>query len=159
MKPAAERRPFHQRAREVLQRPFLGPLSFGLVLGGVPLGIMFSLVHDLGYWLYCLLWCTPIALVVSFVGAVGTLKAGRGPLLLRAFLASVAACVPAPTLAGELLDWRRGLPAPAMIKDIRVQIYVLSVWAVAVALPGWLLALIYIFFRDRGAKYDHHVHL
>jgi hypothetical protein len=148
----------HQRSllqmiSAVLRRPLAGPLLFGLVFGGGPFAVMFGLLDGAaaGYILYCMLVLMPIAIIVTSIGAVQTANKGWRSLLVRSFLTSAAACIPTPTVVWDVLDWRWGLGAFSA-KDLAAAVYIFSLWAVAVALVSWPLALMYVRLQNRRAR-------
>lgn len=135
----------------VLQRPILGPWVFGLVCGGVPLGITLYLwgmnrfsVNADGF-IYRL---TPLAIFLAALGAQLSREKALHRVLWRALLASLGACVLIPSLVWGLMIWHHG----DQVFDIRNLPFIMIIfvfWALAVALPGGLLAFAYLHIRNR----------
>lgn len=156
MKTAEERRSFLERVSAILQRPVLGPLLFGLVFGGGPAAVMFGILDSVSAWIgYCMLMLTPIAVVVSTIGAVQSVNKRWKSLLLRSLLTSAAACIPIPTIAGGVLVWRLGHSRASIADDLAVSVYIFSIWAMAVTVMSWPLALIYVRFQNWRAQARH----
>jgi hypothetical protein len=97
------------RTLSVLRRPISGPLLFGFVLGGIPFGIALfhlGLTDTWGDQFFTPL--TPVAVLLAALGANLGMKGGLAPQLRRAFLTSLGACIPVPTITWTALAWRSG---------------------------------------------------
>ena len=126
----------------------LGPLIFGLALGGVPFGILvchFGVAESWGRRFFEYL--TPAAALLAALGAIATVNNNAGRLLLRAFLTALSACIPVPLITWAVLAWRggyeildsRNLPFVALLSGM---------WALLVTFLGWLLAVAFVFLRN-----------
>ena len=156
MKAATEGRPLFERISAILQRPVLGPLLFGLVFGGGPAAVMFGILDSVSAWIgYCMLMVTPVAVVVSTIGAVQSANKRWKNLLLRSLLTSAATCIPTPTIVLDVLVWRLGYSRASIADDLAVSVYIFSIWAMAVTVMSWPLALIYVRFQNWRAQARH----
>lgn len=139
-----------QRALSIMQRPFPGPLLFGLVFGGIPFGIV--LFHwgltDKGGDLF-FEQLTPIAVFVAALGAILTTDSSPARLFWRAFFTSFGACVPVPTLTWAVLLWRVGTEI-LDLRNLPFATILFVLWMVGVTVLGWLLALSFAFLKNRG---------
>lgn len=140
------------RTLSILRRPSLGPLIFGLLVGGIPFGILLfhlGLTDSWGDQFFD--WLAPVAVLIAALGAILPVNGSPARLLCRAFLASLSACVPMPTITWAVLAWRSGFE----ILDLRNLPYALilfALWTLAVTVLGWLLALTYAFLKNRHSR-------
>ena len=143
------------RAGTVMRRPVAGPFWLGLLFGGVPCGIGFSRLSGRLYTpelMRYLLFLTPVVFLVTVLGAVANTTGNWISLTRRAFLAALAACVPLPIVVCTVLGWsdrRWGAFAP---ENSLVLVGLFSVWAVVVAIPGWLVASLVAAFGKRASS-------
>jgi hypothetical protein len=138
------------KVHSVLGRSVAGPFLLGLVFGGLPSAVVLSRLSGRivsPEFFRFLLFLTPIWVLVSAtvaaLGPNGTPKRIFG----RALFASIGACIPVPSTMFLVLAWPThgaGSLAPA---SLPTELVFLFVWALAVAVAGWLLALAY-----RGVK-------
>src|ERR1022692_4606854 len=98
-----------------MRRPMMGPISFGLLFGGIPLALIFSglagrvISPEL---LRYLVLATPVSVLVTTVAtALGAGSVSKRLLLCRAFSGSLAACVPLPILTWLHVFRYRSSPA------------------------------------------------
>jgi hypothetical protein len=97
---------------------------------------------------------TPVAVLVATLGAILGVNSGPARLLWRAFVTSVSACIPAPIVVWTILALRSGFE----IFDYRNLPYaaiLLVLWALAVTVSSWLLALAVIFLKNRYLGASH----
>lgn len=141
-----------ERTLRLLRQPVVGPLTIGTLAGGIPSGLLLfhlGLSDTWGDRFFVSL--TPVVVLVAAIGAIMVASSGPARLLGRALLTSLSACIPAPTIVWTILASRsrfemldpRNLPYAAVL-------FVL--WALAVALLGWLLALAFVFLSHRKGK-------
>lgn len=143
---------FGHELRVFLRRRFTGPLLLGLVIGGLPIGVVFSRLTGRPISTEILRFIvdlTPIAISVAVLGAILTRGDSWRSLWRGAFVASLAACVPLPTLACTVLT-RLNLGTFAL-ENVPLLVFLFALWATAVAIPSWLLAATYTVFRRHRA--------
>src|SRR2546427_9966994 len=102
-----------QRIQTVLRMPVMGSLLFGLVVGGIPLAVVFARLGGRVVspeLLRFMVDLTPVAIVVVTVGVVLTARGGWKDLLCKALLASFGACTPLPITVCAILAWMWGYP-------------------------------------------------
>lgn len=132
--------------------PSLGPLLIGLLFGGIPFGMFLVHLGLTGSWGdQFFSWLTPSAVFIAGLAASLPVNGGPVRLLWRAFLASLSACVPVPTIAWAVLAWRSGFE----ILDLRNLPYAVTLfvlWMLAVTVLGWLLALTYALLKNRYSR-------
>jgi len=132
----------------LVQRPLLGPLLCGVVLGGVPVGTVFSIF---GMYLLgststtsdCIRWALAIfAVPVAFVGAILGARNAWNQLLGRAILTSLAMCIPIPATVYLILlsKWGDEVFDP---HNFPLFVILLLMWWFGAAISGWVLALTY----------------
>jgi hypothetical protein len=132
--------------------PSLGPLFIGVLFGGIPFGMFLvhlGLTDSWGNQFFN--WLTPLAVFIAALGAILPVNGSPVRLLWRAFLASLSACVPVPTITWAVLAWRSGFE----ILDPRNLPYAVTLfvlWTLAVTVLGWLLALSYALLKNRYAR-------
>jgi hypothetical protein len=137
------------QALTVVQRPFMGPFLFGLLVGGVPFGIWLfhlGLVDSWGDQFFNRL--TPIAVLIAALGATLTANVRPAHLLWRAFLTSISACIPVPIVIWLALALRSGFE----ILDFWNMPYaatLFTLWALVVTIFAWLVALGFTFLKSR----------
>lgn len=136
-----------------MRRPMMGPISFGLLFGGIPLALIFSglagrvISPEL---LRYLVLATPVSVLVTTVAtALGAGSVSKRLLLCRAFSGSLAACVPLPILTCLFMVWRWGYPVS---ENLFTLILFFLLWAIAVGALGWLLTLIWTTWRIRYTR-------
>jgi membrane protease YdiL (CAAX protease family) len=142
----------HSRMLGILRRPLLGPVLFGLVYGGIPCGIIFSLLGSDVYTIALLhftIGLTPLAIVVATLSPTLGVNRKWQHILWRASLTSFATCVPVPTIVCTELALHWGI---WVVKDIPRMIAIFSLWAIAVTFPSWLLAFGYALFKNRRSR-------
>jgi hypothetical protein len=142
------------RILRVLRRPLLGPLLFGIVLGGIPIGGMFfrwgvdRIAVNLDGLLYRL---TPVAAVLSAWSAELSSNKSWQRLLWRAFVSSIAVCVPVPVLVWSLMAWHLGYEV-FDARNFPFVFFILTTWALMITGPSWLLSLGYANSKDRRGQ-------
>ena len=136
------------RLRSFLGRPFAGPLFFGLLLGGVPFGILLGLMGPAGSDDRFFGWLIPVLALIAAIGAVVGPNGEASRLFWRAFLTSLSACVPIPMVTWTLLLWRTGTEI-LDFRNLPFAATVLGLLTLLVAVGGWLLALMFRFVRHR----------
>jgi hypothetical protein len=129
-----------------LRRPVTGPLAFGLLFGGIPFAVAF---HGLGRTvdspelLGLIARLTPIAIVIATLGAiVGKLHSWK-EFLKRSFITSLTMCVPTPAIVCTVLDWPKWHFEVLSPRLLLFLVALLLVWTSVVAIPGWLIAMVY----------------
>jgi hypothetical protein len=140
------------RTLAVLRRPFAGPILFGLLAGGIPIGMFLAHVFPSDDWSVPFIdWMTPFAVIVAFLGAILTVSRTPGRLLWRAFLTSLSACVPVPIFTYSTLAQRNGwdLYDPHNLPLVEI---IFPLWALVVAVIGWLLAWAFTYVKNRAEK-------
>jgi hypothetical protein len=143
---------FLKRTFAVVRRPLVGPVLWGLVVGGIPFGIFLCYLGFTETWAQQFFErLTPIAIVVAALGAV--LSASRRPahLLGRAFVTSLSACIPVPTITWLVILWRSGTEI-LDLRNLPLAIIGFVLWTVVVTVLGWLLALAVTFFKNRYSR-------
>lgn len=145
-----------RKIRLFLGRPVAGPFVIGLIFGGVPFGI--SLCYYVGLtdkWGDPFFGhLTPVAVLVAALGTILSVSGRPARLLWRAFLTSLGACIPVPIVTWTALAWRSGFE----ILDIRNLPFIATIlvlWALAVTVCGWLLALAIMFLKNRHIDISH----
>jgi len=132
--------------------PSLAPLLIGLLFGGIPFGMFLvhlGLTDSWGYQFFG--WLTPFAVFIAALSAILPVNGNPARLLWRAFLASLSACVPVPTITWAVLGRRSGFE----IFDPRNLPYaaiLFVLWTLAVTVLGWLLALSCTLLRNRYSR-------
>jgi hypothetical protein len=135
----------------VLRRPLLGPLLFGIAFWGIPFSIMLSLrgIAAMSTNLYA--WLTPAAVILAALGTDLSVNRTMHHTLWRAFLTSFAMCVPVQAIVWPALAWHLGYE----VFDPRNFLFNISlfvVWAIAITIPSWLLALVYEYLKNRRSR-------
>jgi len=131
------------RAGTVIRRPVAGPFWLGLLFGGVPCATGFSRLSGRMYspeLMRYLLLLTPLIFLVTILGAAANARGDWISSARGAFLTALAACVPLPMVVCTVLGWsdrQWGALAP---ESFLALVVLFSVWAVVVAIPGWLVA-------------------
>jgi membrane protease YdiL (CAAX protease family) len=145
-------RGLHSRMLGILRRPFLGPVLFGLLYGGIPCGIIFGFLGGDVYTVALLRFAiglTPLAIVVSTLSPTLGVNRKWQHILWRVSLTSFATCVPVPAIVCTELARRWG---PWVVNDIPGMITFLSLWTIAVIIPSWLLAFGYALLKNRRSR-------
>lgn len=145
-----------RRVVEVLRKPVLGPIIFGVAFAGFPIGFGFrgltggvmspSLIGVMAH-------LTPAAIILVAVQGIGFGGLSSRRLLRSSFLTSFAACVPIPWVVCMILEWpvehwdtlRAGFSIGLLV--------LLSVWAIFIGASCFLLASLFNFFRRRWANH------
>jgi len=136
---------------ELFRRPFVGPLIFGLSFGGIPIGLVFSRLGGAVVSpevLRLMIDLSPVAALVTIIGALLGGDNGWKNLLRRVFLTSLACCVPVPTIVCGRLMWHWGYEVLGA-NNLHVFVLIFIGWATALTAPCWLLALGYTFLKNR----------
>lgn len=127
-----------------MKRLLLNPIAFGIIFGGIPIATVLSCLGGsvvspelFGY----MARLTPVAIIITAVGALVTAtRHGRKVLLRAALLVGIFACVPLPACACLGLEWRFGYSLSNPANSVFL-IGMLLAWAIAVAATGWVLAM------------------
>jgi hypothetical protein len=124
-----------------LRRPFTGPLLFGIIFGGIPIGIALAIwgIPEKSVSLY--FWLSPIAVIVAALSAKMSLNRGVYHILWRAFCTSFSIWVPIPGIVWTLIAWHMGLELsyPA---NFPFNMFIFIFFAAATTIPSWILALV-----------------
>lgn len=128
----------------VWRRPLLGPLLFGLVLGGVPYGVVLvvfgnrvlSSLNSLTGLLLSL-----FAILVAASSAALGASSDWKEVLGRTFLTSISACIPIPAIVYSVLLWKWG-DEVFDIHNLPFFLILLAMWSGAATIIGLLVALI-----------------
>jgi hypothetical protein len=133
-------------------RPAVGAFVAGLILGGIPLGIIFHSLRGRAHspeLLRFILICTPIATLAVAVSATLYSSSGWRSLLQRVVTASVGACLPLPTAACLELDWSELGYEIFTPNNFSFFVVAFTVWAVVVAmLAGLIICLLRLIRGD-----------
>jgi len=132
--------------------PSLAPLLIGLLFGGIPFGMFLvhlGLTDSWGYQFFS--WLTPSAVIIAALAAILPAHGNLARLLWRAFLASLSACVPVPTITWAVLAWRSGFEI-LDLRNLPFAVILFVLWMLAVTVLGWLLALSYALLRNRYSR-------
>jgi membrane protease YdiL (CAAX protease family) len=142
----------HSRMLGILRRPLLGPVLFGLLYGGLPCGIIFSLlgreVYTFAHVRFTIA-LTPLAIVVSTLSPTLGVNRKWQHILWRVSLTSFATCVPVPAIVCTAFALHWGI---WVVEDIPRMITFFGLWAIAVIIPSWLLAFGYALLKNRRSR-------
>ena len=144
-------RPLLQYALEVVRRPFLGPLLFGCIVGGIPLAILFNRLtfrNVASSELSDSLELFPVAILVTTVGALLGRDVTWKHMLRRAFFTSVGCWIPLPATVYVIVAQRLGYEL-FDFRNFPAAIVGLIILATMLTLPCWLLALGFGFLKNR----------
>jgi hypothetical protein len=130
----------------VLRRSFLGPLSFGIIFGGIPFGVLLGILGLGALSSKLVLWLAPVAVILGALGANLSVNRGWFSILWRAFLTSFSVCVPVPILVWTLLAWRAGYEV-FDTRNFPMVLMIFVMFAVVITVPSWVLALVFENFR------------
>lgn len=141
-----------KRVVEVLRKPVLGPIIFGVAFAGFPIGFGFrGLVGDVTSpnLIGVIAHLTPAAIILVAVQGIGFGGLSSRRLPRSSFLTSFAACVPIPWVVCIIAEWplehwytlRAGLSIGLLV--------LLSIWAIIIGASSFLLASLFNFFRRR----------
>jgi hypothetical protein len=153
--PNAQPEGLTSRTLSLIRRPLLGSFLFGLILGGVPLGLV------LGVWYDRIMFQSlsdgivgMFLMFTTFVATVGAVLDGSNHwkvLFYRAFLISLAMCVPIPLAVDLILLWK--LSDDVLdVRNFPFHVALCVVWSIEVTVAGGLLALGYTLYRDRRSR-------
>ena len=140
---------------EALRKPVLGPIIFGVVLAGIPIGFGFrGLAGDVaspnlpGVMAHL----TPAAIILVAVQGIvfGGLSWRR--LLRSSFLTSFAACVPVPWAVCMIVEWPLDRWSIFLPGFSAVLLVLFSVWAIFIGASSFVLAAAFNFFKRRWAN-------
>jgi len=124
-----------------LRRPLTGPLLFGIIFGGIPIGIALVIwgIPDKSVSLY--FWLLPVAIIVAALSANLSPNRGLYHTLWRAVCTSFSIWIPIPGIVWTLLAWRMGLELsyPA---NFPLNMFIFVFFAVTTTIPSWILALV-----------------
>lgn len=146
---------YAKRAVEALRKPILGPIIFGLVLIGLPVGFGF---RGLGGSVASpnlpgtAAHLTPAAIILVAVQGIAFGGLSWRRLLRSSFLTSFAACVPVPFAVCTILDWpfdHWDVFNPGLLSLLLV---VFSFWAIFAGASSFVLVSIFNFFKRKWAN-------
>lgn len=129
------------RILSILRRPLFGSLLFGVVFGGIPVGITLAIswpqetVRPYN-------WALPVTIALAALSAYLSIQKNWYHILQRAFYTSLAIWIPIPALVFILLGWHMGLEL-SDYRNLPFNIAILLVFAVITTVPSWLLALVF----------------
>jgi hypothetical protein len=143
------------RTLRPLRRPLLGPVLFGLILGGIPLGVVLSI------WYVPIMDSPPrdsvIGMFLLFTILVATFGAVLGGsshwkvLFYRALLISLAMCIPIP-LVVDLVMLSKTRAEVFDIRNFPFHVILCVVWSIEVTVAVGLLALGYSLYRGHRSR-------
>lgn len=138
----------------ILRRRTVGPFTFGLIVGGVPLAIAFSGCRDIvsPEFLRFILNLTPLIIIVTGICAVlGAIHKWK-ELAWRALVSGFSACLPFPLVTSVVLMRRLGYDAFSA-RNLLPLTALLLAWAVVTGILGWVIALLFelLFHRKKSA--------
>jgi len=130
--------------QRVVRRRLLGPLLFGLVVGGAPIGLALAIRFDRimdsppndKVTAVLLLFSTSVAAVGAALGRSHDWRV----LFYRAFLTSIAMCVPFPLVVDLVLLWKSGTEV-FYVANFPFHVALCVVWSVATTFAGGLFAV------------------
>lgn len=143
-----------KRVLEALRKPVLGPIIFGVVLAGFPIGFGFrDLVGDVNSpnLAGVIAHLTPAAIILVAVQGIAFGGLSWRGLLRSSFLTSFATCVPFPWAVCMIVEWplehwyilRAGFSVGLFV--------LLFVWGIFIGASSFVLASAFNFFRRRWA--------
>jgi hypothetical protein len=139
----------------ILQRPVAGPLVFGLLFGGLPIGsFLWFRFDDLGRSGASsspFVFFTVIGVLVAALSALtGANRLGK-TLLRRSFLATLAAFLPIPIAvwAIRLVNESAEVWYPVNLPFMMI---ILTFWALTTAVPGCIIAEGYVYLRNQRSR-------
>jgi hypothetical protein len=142
------------RVGALARKPISGPFWLGLLVGGLPCGVVLSRLPGREFspeLLRYLLFLTPVALLVAILGTLAGVDSRALYLARRALLTALSACLPLPLMVLTTLGFQgRGLDVFAPENFLGV-LLILGMWAFAVALPAWLVGLVFNIADKRRA--------
>ena len=141
---------FTPRALDVVRRPLVGSFLFGLILGGIPLGIVLAI------WYMPVMESSPSnAIIAKFllfsilIATAGALLGGSNSwnvLLYRALVVSLAMCIPIPLVVDLNMLWATGSEA-LDVHNFPFHVMLCLVWSVEVTVAGAVLAVSYTMYQ------------
>jgi hypothetical protein len=136
---------------EIVRRPVLGPLIFGLLVGGIPLGFAFGglagrmISPEL---VRLVLNLSPVAVSVIILGTLLGVNLRWREMIYRAFIVGAAECVPIPATVCVIVahNWGYEMSSPS---NFLVLILIFLFWSIILTGPSWLLALALLYLKNR----------
>ena len=141
-----------KRVVETLRKPVLGPIIFGLVFVGLPVGFGFrGLVGDVTSpdLAGVIVHLTPAAVVLVAVQGIAFGGLSWRRFLRNSFLTSFAACVPAPWAMCMIVEWPLERWDILSVRFFGELLVILSIWAIFVGASSFVLVSAVSFFRRR----------
>jgi len=138
-----------KRALSVVRRPILGPLLFGLLFEGVPVGIFLYRADPVqpGNGNLFAYWFISISVLVASTSAILSADSRPARMLWRSFLSILPACFLAPVLTFAFL--LRGSGFEFALPHLAIIFAGITLF---VAVAGWLLAVAFSFVRNRRPR-------
>jgi hypothetical protein len=149
-------KPLAGRMPTILQRPLLGPLLFGLIFGGLPIGAFLwfrfdYLARSASSSSSPFVFFTVIGVLVATLSALtGANRPGKN-LFYRSFLATLAAFLPIPIAvwAIRLANESAEVWFPA---NLPFMIMLLTFWALTTPVLGCIIAEVYVYLRNQRSR-------
>jgi hypothetical protein len=138
-----------KRALSFVRRPILGPLVFGLLVEGVPVGIFLYRAEAVqpGNGNLFAYWFISISVLVASTSAILSADSRPARMLWRSFLSILPACFLAPVLTFAFL--LRGSGFEFALQYLAIIFAGITLF---VAVVGWLLALAFRFLWNRRTR-------